>query len=194
MKKQTRTYHAQFRAHRSRLPQKQSHDGLTWVAIIAFCSIALFVLLGIAMTAQARSSSPAQIRKQHLFATLSASPPAVQSVPIRHAGIINMRQGPFPSAIFAVSNVWQGPVANTWVVAYAGGKPNADGSIKQGGIVLYTETINLHEGFDPHPLGTFLAPHESLALSIIAVQGTVLTVRAVDGHTLRFDLQSHQFL
>lgn len=192
MKKRTRNHRARFCASGSHLPQKQSRYGLQWVAIIAFCSVALFGLLGIVVTAQARSSSPALIRKQQLATALAASP-VVQPVLTRHAEIINMQQGPFLSAIFTVRNVWQGPVANTWVLAYAGGKPNADGTIEQGGIVLYTETVNSHEGFDLHFLGTFLDLNEHTALSIVSFQGTTLTLHSASGHTIEFDLQSHQF-
>jgi hypothetical protein len=104
-----------------------------------------------------------------------------------------VQQGPFLSSIFTVRNSWQGPIGSNWVLAYAGAKPNADGTVDQGGIALYTETANAAGGFDLHPLGTFLAPSDNPALTITAVQGNLITVRSENGHTLTFNLQTHQF-
>jgi hypothetical protein len=92
-----------------------------------------------------------------------------------------------------VRNFWQGPVGSDWVLAYAGTKPNADGTAGQGGIVLYTETVNSFGGFDLHPLGTFLAPARCSTLTIIAIQGDLMIVRPAVGRPLTFNLLTHQF-
>jgi hypothetical protein len=149
----------------------------------AFCIAVFFGLVAITIAVRNSGGAPAGGLDQQ----------AVQPAPTRQAGIVNMQQGPFLSSVFTVRNFWQGPVGSDWVLAYAGAKPSADSTASQGGIVLYTETVNQAGGFDMHPLGTFLAPAGSPALTITAVQGNLLTVRSEAGRTLSFNLQTHQF-
>src|SRR5690348_11077783 len=55
--------------------------------------------------------------------------PSPASAPARTAGINNeMRQGPFPSSEFRVSNFYQGPASGRWYLVYAGTVASPDGS------------------------------------------------------------------
>jgi len=184
MKKQTRTHHAHPSATRSRRTQRRSRQSLKWMIVTAFCVALFFGLVAIAIAVRASGGSPSGGRDQQ-----QAVPPA----PTRQAGIVDMQQGPFLPSVFTVRNFWQGPVGSDWILAYAGAKPNADGTAGQGGIALYTETVNQFGGFDMHPLGIFLAPAGCPALTITAIQGNLMTVRPVSGRTLTFNLQTHQF-
>jgi hypothetical protein len=187
MKKHRSVYRTQFPATRPRLPQRHAGSSIKWLIITAFC-VALTVFV-VALASAARTSDGSPVRTQKQQAQL----PTAQPAPTRQAGIMAMQQGPFLSSVFTVRNFWQGPVGRDWVLAYAGVQPKADGTAGQGGIVLYTETVNAVGGFDLHPLGTFLVPSASPALSITAVQGNLMIVRSENGPPLTFNLQTHQF-
>lgn len=124
MKKRTRVHHPRFSATRSRSPQRCSCHRMRWMIAAAFCVAIFFCLSAVASAARAGGGSPAGMQNP---------PPVVQPVPTRHAGIVNMQQGPFLSSVFTVRNFWQGPVDHDWMLAYAGAKPNADGAAGQGG-------------------------------------------------------------
>jgi hypothetical protein len=208
MKKRPRVYYKEFSTARSRAPQKRSHSSIRWLFITACCSIAFVCMLGIANAASSGSGGastlaqkmqgPQQLLKDgrahpHAKPTNQNQAPAVQPAPARQEGIADLGQGPFPHSAFAVDNFWQGPVDSDWVLAYAGAKSNADGTAGVGGIVLYTETVNNLGGFDLHPLGTFLAPNGTSALTITARQGNLLLLHSKVGQQLAFNLVSHQF-
>lgn len=184
MKKQTRIHNAHSSAARSRRTQRRSRLSMKWMIVPAFCIAVFFGLVAIAIAVRTSGGSSAGGQDQQQ---------AIQPAPTRQAGIVNMQQGPFLPSVFTVRNFWQGPVGSDWVLAYAGAKPNADGTAGQGGIVLYTETVNQSGGFDMHPLGTFLAPAGCPALTITAIEGNLMTVRSISGRTLTFNLQTHQF-
>jgi hypothetical protein len=187
MKKHRSVYRTQFPATRPRLPQRHAGSSIKWLIITAFCVV--LTVFVVALASAARTSDGSSVRTQKQPAQL----PTAQPAPTRQAGIFNVQQGPFLSSIFTVRNSWQGPIGSNWVLAYAGAKPNADGTVDQGGIALYTETANAAGGFDLHPLGTFLAPSDNPTLTITAVQDNLITVRSENGHTLTFNLQTHQF-
>jgi len=183
---------------------KSLQSTLQWLLISAFCVAVVLCVVAIASATQSNNLSPADKKQQSLLhdnqQLTAASPkptgtnqmPTAQPVPTRQAGIVAMHQGPFLSSIFRVQNFYQGPVGSDWVLVYAGSKTNPDGSSGQGGVVLYTETINQQGGFDRHPLGTFLAPN-STALTSTAANGNLLTLRSTSGQVLTFDLSTHQY-
>lgn len=208
MKKGTGVHQQSFRVASSRLRQRDSRHTLRWVLVAAVCLATFLFVLGIASAAQNSGSggySPAKAKllaqEQQRLAEARAHPrpkpakpvlPPPQPAPQRQAGIVDLGQGPFASS-FAVHDLWQGPVGSDWVLAYAGGKMNPDGTPGLGGIALYTETINNQGGFDLHPQGTFLAPNGTTALVITAQQGDLLLLRSVTGQHLTFNLISRQF-
>ena len=183
---------------------KSLRSTLQWLLIPAFCIAVVLCVVAIASAIQSNNPSLADKKQQSLIhddqQLTAASPkptgtdqvPMTQPVPTRQAGIVAMHQGPFLSSIFRVQNFFQGPVGSDWVLVYAGSKTNPDGSSGQGGVVLYTETINQQGGFDLHPLGTFLAPN-STALTTTAAKGNLLTLRSTSGQVLTFDLSTHQY-
>jgi hypothetical protein len=209
MKKRARVPHFRSGAKNSRLPQKLPRGGsMKWLIVAAICFVACFGVIALTNAAQANSTTPANLRKQQAvqqFLQTGGStgsgaqtgnqvpPPTAQPEPTRQAGISNVRQGPFSTSIFTVRNFWQGPVGNTWLLAYAGARTNPDGTLGQGGIMLYQEISNHAGGFTLQRVGMFLATRPCTALTITAAQGELLTLRSASGASLTFNLQTHQF-
>ncbi len=208
MKKGKRVQRKSFSTTRPYPQQYRSRSSIRGLLILAFCAAVFICMLGIGIANARNSSGPVTLaQKMQSFNQLIkegrehtvAKPanqnqaPPVQPAPVRHAGIVDLGQGPFSQSSFAVHNFWQGPVGSDWVLAYSGVKMNPDGTNGLGGIVLYNETINNQGGFDLHPLGTFLAPTGTTALVITAQHGNVLLLRSVTGQHLTFNLTNHQF-
>jgi hypothetical protein len=207
MKKHPRIQNKQLRTARNRVPQAYSRSNFYWIFIAAICFVVFICTVGMASAAQNSGGSLALTQKEqriqqivkagraHLHPKLIGQNqmPPVQPAPARQAGITSMRQGPFPHSLFAVQDLWQGPVGKDWVLAYAGAKMNVDGTTGQGGIVLYTETIDNLGSFDLHPLGTFLAPPGTTGLTITASRGDQLLLSSTTGQHLTFNLTTHRF-
>ena len=207
MKKHPRLHQMQSHAVGSRVLHAHSRSSIYWIFIVAICFVVFILTVGLANAAQNGGGpltlSQKEQRVQQLLNAgrkqMRAKPvnqnqmPAVQPTPARQSGISNMRQGPFPRATFTVQNFWQGPIGNDWVLAYSGAKAKADGTPGQGGIVLYTETINKSGGVDLHPLGMFLAPNGTTVLTITAANGNQLQLSSTAGQQLTFNLTTHQF-
>lgn len=208
MKKRARVPHFRSNTRSSRLPQKRPQGGsMKWLIVAAICFVACFGVIALTNAAQANSTTPANLRKQQVVqqflqtggSTASsaqtgnqAPPPTAQPEPAHQAGISNVRQGPFSTSIFTVRNFWQGPVGNTWLLAYAGAKTNPDGTLGQGGIMLYQEISNHTGGFTLQQVGMFLATRPCTALTITAAQGELLTLHSASGASLTFNLRTHQ--
>jgi hypothetical protein len=109
------------------------------------------------------------------------SKPVIPSAapPTRSPGIINMRQGPFPSTDFAVSNFWQGPIGSNWFLVYAGSDASGAGALR-----IYTETPELAIAY----VGTFVAPGQVTALSIVSIDGVDLHTLSANGEVKIFSL------
>ena len=213
MKNHSRVQHKRSGPAQFRVKQMHSHSSRLWMLIAAICFVTFIGMVGVANAAQTSGGSQALARKEqynqqllsasrtHMRAKPSkqqaqeqmSSAESAPSTPARQAGITTMRQGPFPLATLSVQNLWQGPVGNDWVLAYAGAKMQSNGTAGQGGIVLYTETINNHGGFDLHPLGTFLAPSGTTALTSTTIKGDLLLLTSTTGQQVTFNLTSHQF-
>jgi hypothetical protein len=117
---------------------------------------------------------------------IPTSPP-----PLRQAGIIDMRQGPFEPTTFRGVNAWRGPLhGETWVLAYAGQReyPRV-----QGALYVELEGRGLDGQFTYHPLGYFLAPTGQAALRIVGWSGTVLSLRTATGATIHFDVATNRY-
>ena len=117
--------------------------------------------------------------------------PAVEALPPRQAGIIAMRQGPFPPTQFLVRAVWQGPVGSAWVLVYAGATRGAAASAppSEGALRLFQESSTMHLT----PIGTFSAPDGTGPLTITAASGNRLQLTTDGGTSLSFDLVTRQF-
>lgn len=177
---------------------------LVWIGVVALVVLSIgvgTVVAGSPVTAGWSAAKAALYdQEQQALAQARANPrpklpsarlaPAAQAAPRRQAGIIAMRQGPFPRPTFDVRDVWQGPVGSDWVLAYAGAVPDAPGaSPTRGAIRLYTESADLHLTL----LGTFPAAEGTGPLTITAESGNLLQLRTDDGTTLSFDLQTRQY-
>lgn len=201
-----RSHTSRYRHHdgraRTHVQRQTSPLGCAmWLMIPALCFF-LFLFITAINGAQTSDASSAQGQKQQIlqqemnkgraYSQPKTGPdtqvPVVQTPQPRRAGIINGRQAPFPPSIFTARNAWQGPVGSQWIIAYAGAQTNSNGTPGQGGLVLYTVG-----DFTLSYLGTFPAPAGTPALTIIKAQGNVLLLQTASGHTLTFNLQSHQF-
>jgi hypothetical protein len=139
------------------------------------------------------SQNQAQARAHPHTKPVQIQTPASQPAPVLHGGIIQMHQGPFPSSIFTVRNVWQGQINSEWILAYAGARTNVHSLSGQGGVVLYTEKSSTSGGFDVHRIGVFLAPMSTSPLTIVTLSGHFMTLRTDTGTQLIFNLQTHQY-
>lgn len=207
MKKEKRVHLTTYITGRAYTRQMRARSNIKWVVISVVCITAFCCVIGIANAAQTSGGSWVATKKeQNIQRLLNAGRmhthpkmgsqnqiPAVQPAPIRHAGIVNMHQGPFASSIFTVRNFWQGSVGSDWVMAYAGAKPHPDSTLGPGGVVLYSETANAQGGFDMHPQGTFLAPKGATSLTITGMNKNLLLLHSQSGTQLTFDLVTHQF-
>ena len=177
---------------------------LTWLVVVGVAVLAIGVGTVVAGSPVTSGWPTAKARlydqEQQALAQARVSPrpklpsaglaPAVQAAPRRQAGIIAMRQGPFPRSTFDVRDFWQGPVGSDWILAYAGATPDASGaSPTRGALRLYSESADMHLTL----LGTFPAAEGTGPLTITAVSGDVLQLRTDDGTTLSFDMQTRQY-
>jgi hypothetical protein len=165
--------------------------------IPVFC-LCLFFLITTINSAQAGQATSTQGQKQEALPQQQQGgtpkngsiPPDlfIQTPQTPQTGIINTPQTPFSPSIFSAHNAWQGQVGSQWIIAYAGSQTNPDLTPGQGGLKLYAVG-----DFALSPLGTFLAPAGTPALTILKVQGDVLLLQTARGGTLTFNLQTHQF-
>jgi hypothetical protein len=199
MSKRTR-----IRTHK-RAPAIQGNRLGLFVAVTA---MVLFSALVVGHAAQASAGTPplpaakAQIEAQeqqqiaaaqvHAPAKVAAQAPAAQAAPARQAGIVDMHQGPFAATVFTVRNFWQGPVGANWLLVYAGATRNPDGSTGAGAVRVYTESATSTGDYALHLLGTYAAPRGG-PLTITAVSGNLMTLRAATGATLVFNLATTSY-
>lgn len=179
---------------------------LTWFAVIG--GMVLLLGAGSALATSPTAGWPAakaQLyqREQQEMAAARAHPrpkppmhsviPSHQVDPPRHAGIDDMRQGPFSALEFTVRNFWQGPIGSDWMLVYAGAKRGANGSAGGGALRLYNEPINANGDYTLQEIGTFAAPAGTGALKIIAVKGDTMQLSTGGGKTISFDLRTHRY-
>lgn len=207
MKKHAHVYSPKYSAKSVRTHQTRTRSNLRWLIISAICISTFLCLVGVASATSVSRGSATQATKDQVLQRLLHAGNSyigtksdyhnqalvVQNAPMRQTGILDMQQGPFLTSTFTVRNFWQGPVGNAWVLAYAGATLNSNGSEALGGIALYTETANAQGGFDLHPLGTFLAPNGTTALTITEANDNLLQLSSESGANLTFDLAAHQF-
>lgn len=207
MKRRTYVPSPTYRAKQAQLHKTRPRSNVRWVMTLALCCSVLICLIGLANTTVASNNSMIQTAKEQILHKLitagNASMEAkidnasqaliVHPAPVRQAGITTMHQGPFLTSLFTVRSLWQGPVGGTWILAYSGAKLQSNGTVYRGGLVLYTEIVNAKGGFDLYPVGTFLTPKGTTALTITAAHETLLDVSSESGTNLTFDLITHQF-
>jgi hypothetical protein len=118
----------------------------------------------------------------------------------RQAGIFTTRQGIFSPTEFDIRNEWYGPYSgDRWMQVYAGGKrTSVSGSDTSTlpALRIYVETPRTDGSLDTRLVGVFVAPGATAAdreLTIISVNGTLVSVRTDAGKALTFDLSTSQF-
>ena len=115
--------------------------------------------------------------------------PIPQPQPVRHAGIIEMRQGPFPATEFTVRNFWQGPIGSDWLLVYAGAKRSPDGGVDRAAVRVYSETPDLYVTL----VGTFPVVNAIGAVRIAEASGDRIELQSDKGSKVGFDLLTRQF-
>jgi hypothetical protein len=195
-------YRHRDRIARNRVQRHTSPLGcVTWMLLPVLCLCFCLLITAISAAPTTSASSSLEQKQQILQRELDVGRahsqpqtgpdtqvPVAQTPQSRRAGIINERQAPFSPSIFTANNAWQGPVGSAWIIAYAGAQTNSDGTPGRGGLVLYAVG-----DFTLSYLGAFLAPVGTSSLTIFKAQGNSLLLQTASGHTLRFNLQTHQF-
>jgi hypothetical protein len=173
------------------------------VIVGASCAILLVALAGGAIAAaappekllpkphgdsrvqQALASARTHPRPKTARVALAAPP----SPPARRAGIVEMRQGPFPATDFTVRNLWRGPVGTSWLLVYAGTERGRSGAADRAAVRVFTETPDLHMTL----IGTFPMRNGARALRVAGARGNVVELQTERGSKVSFDLLTHQF-
>lgn len=142
--------------------------------------------------AAARNVTPKTKAELSAAARSSAGPKAV-----RAEGILDLHQGPVPSSQFAVTNQWAGPISGSgdvWYRVFAGA--NAPGQSGSGTPAVYVDTSTpTSDGysFDITFVGIFTLPSADSALTITAVNGSVIDLKTQAGRVYHFDLSARQY-
>jgi hypothetical protein len=131
----------------------------------------------------------------------ASRPPRQTTSPRRVSSIRVIHDGPLSTINMMVNNVWQGPVRNRWVLAYAG-MWNEDPSTVEGGyepaLILYAEPINPNtpNGYFRR-IGVYIARGSERSVEITAADGNVLSLIGVGpgsrGQSFRFNVATHVY-
>jgi hypothetical protein len=139
--------------------------------------------------AAARKHPPAKPPAAQARSQAAAAQTKAGTTDVRVAGLTEHAQGPFPSAVFRVDNLYQASVNGRWLLAYAGSSVDAS-EAKRGAVRVLSESST----GSITSLGEFPAPIPGTYVRIIACSGTVLTLASDTGATARFDLASLAYL
>lgn len=156
--------------------------------------MALFVaacLVGALVSFDASGTAHASVGYPHGDAS-----PATTRTP----GITQMRQGPFATAIFRVTGMWQGQVGRRWLVVYAGGiparhsEPGLPVQVARAGLRLYSEPVQAGGADDRMIfLGTVLH-YGGTSLTLLSEDEGYLHLVDDAGSAVTFDMQHQGFV
>lgn len=120
-------------------------------------------------------------------------PPPVTDEPTRSAGVeSDVHDGPFSSFSFAISDAFQGPVNEKWVVVFAGtSEPN---SRALGGLRIYDGPLDVNDGTPDNFVGEFTLPGTTQLRILSEKAGTLMLVDTVTDKSYQFDLLARVFL
>lgn len=111
------------------------------------------------------------------------------------SGIQNSPQGPFPYAVFAVQNSWDGEINGKWLTVYAGqiGTENMSAPA-DGGVALFSQPLaDLDYGTGVQSLGYMTVAGLTSPLTITSVSGVLMMLSDGQGGIYTFDLSSLTF-
>lgn len=138
------------------------------------------------------AGAPAHGKTGHSAATAVAPQKAT-----RAEGILDVHQGPVPASQFGVSNQWSGPVPGSgevWYRVFAGA--DAPGQSGSGTPAVYVDTSTpTPDGysFTISFVGIYTAPKADSALTITAVNGSVIDLRTQGGQVYHFNLATKEY-
>ncbi|HEY8838821.1 MAG TPA: hypothetical protein VIO16_14335 [Dehalococcoidia bacterium] len=116
---------------------------------------------------------------------------------VRAQGILDIHQGPVPASEFGVTNQWAGPVngsGEVWYRVFAGAKaPGVSGSGTPAVYVDRSTPTPDGYGVDISFVGIFTLPGADSALTITAVNGSIVDLQTQAGHVYHFDLSVNQY-
>lgn len=176
------------------------------LAVLIACGLVAIIGAGVALASGNPFAKypPAKAailqREQNAVATAQAQPHAPKNPndvaavastphPTETAGITNSQSaGPFSACKLLVQNMWQGPVNDRWEVVYAGATHHdlAACNDPQGALAIFDRNTAAQ-------IGWYTAPTGVKSLTIIAVNGDVMTLRTDAGATLTFNLATDKF-
>jgi hypothetical protein len=120
--------------------------------------------------------------------------PTPQLQPPRVSSIIVMHESPMPAMSLTVNDMWQGPVGDIWVLAYAGAYHDVNAGTETPAVVLYSEPV------DPNApdqslqfLGVYPAPRSEATVTITGANGDVLQLTGDGGQSLAFDAATRTY-
>lgn len=128
--------------------------------------------------------------------TPTSSPTPDDSNAPQTVALVKETEGPFPHSIFDTTTLYQGPAVlhgqPSWLDVYAGGlndDPANPGKVSTGGVWVL-RMGNAGDYAHEKSLGTFLAKKGSGEITIVAVHGSVLTLRTSRSKTEWLDLRT----
>lgn len=112
-------------------------------------------------------------------------PTVVQTHGPRGDGLYEVAQAPFPNALYAFKNQWQGHLQENLMMVYAGRWGHETADPGRGVLVI-----------DSRPIGdvtSLSAPLGIGYLHIVEFEGYVLTIQADTGEIFHLDAETHEF-
>jgi len=152
------------------------------------------------------SSKAALLQRQDARRLAAASNPVVDptntdSSASYEAGILPLRQGPYPVGTFDATNLWNGPIGGTWLFVQAGGvRQNAataaSDSNDVASVFVWIKNIDPSAMAAADIVGAIAAPGSpSGELNAVSEENGILTLSLVGSNsTYRFDLSVQKFL
>jgi hypothetical protein len=120
--------------------------------------------------------------------------PDTTTLPARTRGLFDGGgAGPFPADSFVIRNGWHGPFAAVWYIIYAGGYPDDQGDVTQGGVRIYALAIDPNAPDQNLSLVGDYPAITSDALTIESVHGPTVTLQTDNGSQITFDLATKQY-
>lgn len=122
----------------------------------------------------------------------ATKPPGVQPVPQTDApwpqGILEHFSAPFPAGMFLATSVWQQDMEEGHMQVYAGEEGSSSRNAGRGMLAVRVMSYDLQALGG----GTYKAPLGTGPLTIVAAEGSILTVTAATGETFYFDAEARQ--
>ena len=164
-----------------------------WPAVLLACACVL-ASCGSASVTTLSASKTSTVSPAPTGTVVLQPPPLLPTdPPVRGEGITNDSQAPFSQSDLRVSSQYHGPLGDRWISIYAGARSDASGAPLGGLIHVYSEPIAFPNETAWKDLGVFTVPNSPKWVSLLAVDGSMVTLRREDGTTVMFDMSKLTF-